>query len=73
MNYGTKLDPEHSLRTACGIKGTRQKVIVVHNPSEIERNLLWLVRLLNLGSDDVIDPAMASLFFNIELCLMADP
>ena len=34
MQYGNKLNPEHSLRTAKGIKGTRQKVIVTHNPSE---------------------------------------
>ena len=25
MKYGNKLNPEHSLRTAKGIKGTRQK------------------------------------------------
>ena len=34
MEYGTKLNPECSLRAAHGIKGTRQKVIVSHNPSE---------------------------------------
>ena len=28
MEYGNKLNPERSLRTAKGIKGTRQKVIV---------------------------------------------
>ena len=45
MEYGNKLNPEHSLRTAKGIKGTRQKVIVIHNPSEIDQNQLLLVRL----------------------------
>ena len=35
MEYRNKLNPEHSLQTAEGIKGTRQKVIVNHNPSEI--------------------------------------
>ena len=54
--YGTKLNPEHSLRMAHGIKGTRQKVIVTHNPSEIDQNQLLLVRFPNLGSDDVIIP-----------------
>ena len=27
MEYGNKLNPERSLRTAKGIKGTRQKVL----------------------------------------------
>ena len=36
MEYGKYLNPEHSLRTPKGIKGTRQKVIVTHNPSEID-------------------------------------
>ena len=42
--YETKLNPECSLQTAKGIKGTRQKVIVTHNPSEIDQNQLLLVR-----------------------------
>ena len=40
-----KLNPEHSLRKAPGIKGTRQKIIVTHNPSQIDQNQLLLVRL----------------------------
>ena len=73
MEYGNKLNPERSLRTAKGIKGTRQKVIVSHNPSEIDQNQLLLVRFLNLGSDDVIVPGTANLSFNIELTSTADP
>ena len=56
-----------------GIKGTRQKVIVTHNPSEIDQNQLLLVRFPNLGSDDVIVPGTANLSFNIELSTTADP
>ena len=67
MEYGDKLNPEHSLRTAKGIKGTRQKVIVTHNPSEIDQNQLLLVRFPNLGSDDIIVSGTANLSFNIEL------
>ena len=37
MEYGNKLNPECSLTTPKGIKGTRQKVIVTHNPSEIDQ------------------------------------
>ena len=66
MEYGTKLNPERSLRTPHGIKGTRQKVIVTHNPSEIDQNQLLLVRFPDLGSDDVIVLGMANLSFNIE-------
>ena len=54
-------------------KGTRQKVIVTHNPSKINQNDLLLVRFPNLGSDDVIIPGMANLSFNIELSYTADP
>ena len=73
MEYGNILNPECSLRTAKGIKGTRQKVIVTHNPSEIDQAQLLLVRFPNLGSDDVIIPGMANLSFNIELTSTADP
>ena len=72
MEYGNKLNPEHLLRTAKGIKGTRQKVIVTHNPSKTDQNQLLLVRFPNLGSDDVIVPGMANLSFNIELTSTAD-
>ena len=72
MEYGTKLNPQRSLRTSRGIKGTRQKVIVTHNPREIDQNQLLLVRFPNLGSDDVIIPGMANLSFNTELSATAD-
>ena len=61
MEYGNKLNPEHSLRTP---KGTRQKVIVTHNPSEIGQDQDLLVRFPSLGSNDVIVPGMANLSFN---------
>ena len=67
IRYGNKLNPERSLRKAKGIKGSRQKVIVTHNPSEIDQNQMLLVRFPNLGSDDVIIPGMANLSFNIKL------
>ena len=72
MEYGTKLNPERSLRTSHGIKSIRQKVIVTHNPSEIDQSQLLLVRFPNLGSDDIIVPGMANLSFNIELTSTAD-
>ena len=73
MEYGTKLNPERSLQTPYGIKGIRQKVIVTHNPSEIDQNQLLLIRFPNLGSDDVIIPGTVNLSFNIDLSTTADP
>ena len=72
MEYGNKLNTEHSLRTPRGIKRTRQKVIVAHNPSETDPNQQLLVRFPNLASNDVIVPGMTSLSFNIELSSTAD-
>ena len=72
MEYGKRLNPECSLRTAKEIKGTRQKVIVTHNPSEIGQNQLLMVKFPNLASDDVIIPGTANLSFNIELTSTAD-
>ena len=72
MEYGKRLNPECSLRTLKGIKGTRQKVIVTHNPSKIDQAQELLVRFPNLGSDDVIIPGMANLSFNIELTSTVD-
>ena len=72
MEYGKLLNPECSLRTPKGIKGTRQKVIVTHNPSEIDQAQELLVRFSNLGSDDIIIPGTANLSFNIELTSTVD-
>ena len=72
MEYEKCLNPEHSLRTPKGIKRTRQKVIVTHNPSEIDQAQELLVRFPNLGSDDIIIPGTANLSFNIELTSTVD-
>ena len=72
MEYGKQLNPERFLRTPKGIKGTRQKVIVTHNPSEIDQAQELLVRFPSLGSDDIIIPGAANLSFNIELTSTTD-
>ena len=66
------MNPEHSLRTPKGLNGTKQKVIVTHNPSEIDQAQELLVRFPNLGSDDIIILGMANLSFNIELTSAVD-
>ena len=73
MEYGKRLNPERSLRTPKGIKGTGQKVIITHNPSEIDQAQALLVRFPNLGSDDVIIPGTTKLSFNVELTSTSDP
>ena len=73
MEYRKQLNPERSLRTPKGIEGTRQKVIVTHNPSEIDQAQLLLVRFPNSGNDDVIIQGTANFSFNIELTSTADP
>ena len=72
MEYGKRLNPERSLTTPKGIKGTRQKVTVTHNPSEIDQAQELLVRFPNLGSDDVIIPGTANLSFHVELSSTVD-
>ena len=72
MEYRNKLNPEHSLRTAKGVDGTRQKVIVTYNPSKLDQAQLLLVRFQNLGSDDVIIPGTANLSFNIDFFSTVD-
>ena len=60
MEYGKRLNPEHSLRTAERIKGTRQNVIVTHNPSEIDQAQLlrcvkaWVQNLMKSGIQNLI-------------------
>ena len=54
MEYRKRFNPERSLRTPKGMKGTRQKVIVIHNTSEIDQAQELLVRFPDLGSEDVI-------------------
>ena len=72
MEYEKQLNPKCSLRTPKRIKGTRQKVIVTHNSSEIDQAQELLVQFPNLGSDDVIIPGMANLSFNIEFTFTVD-
>ena len=72
MEHGKRLNPECSLKTPKGIKGTRQKVIVTHNPSEIDKAQELLIRFQNLGNDDIIIPGTANLSFNHELNSIVD-
>ena len=59
-------------RTPKGIKGTRQKVIITHIPSEIDQAQLLEFKFPNIGSDEVIVPGTANLSFNVELSSTVD-
>ena len=72
MEYGKRLNPERSLKTPKGIKGTRQIVIVTHNSSEIGQAQELLVRFPNLSNDDIIIPGTVNLSFNTELTSTID-
>ena len=72
MEYRKKLNPECSLRAIRGMKGTRQKVIITHNPSEIDKNQKPMVNFPKLDSNVVIIPGTANLSFNVKLSSTAD-
>ena len=55
------------MRTAIGLKGNRQSIVVTNNPSTIDANQTLTVRFPNLGTNDVIVPGTARLASNIVL------
>jgi len=55
------------VRTAIGLKGNRQSIVVTNNPSTIDANQTLTVRFPNLGTNDVIVPGTARLASNIVL------
>ena len=65
MEYGKKLNPTRSLRTPRGIKGTKQTIIVTHNPSETDQNQLLLVRFPNLGMTSLFQEQQTFLLTSI--------
>ena len=52
--FGNKLDPNYSARTAYGVKGNRQGIVVMNNLSTINANQILTIRFPNLGENDVI-------------------
>jgi len=65
--FGNKLDPHYSTRTAYGVKGYCQKIVVTNNPSTIDANQILTICFPNVGENDVIMPGTARLAFNITL------
>ena len=65
--YRNKLNPYRKIREPRAIKGIRQSVVIINNPSTIDQNQQPLVRFPNLSDNDVIVPRSARLAFTIDL------
>ena len=65
--FGRNLYPYRSLREPLGVKGVRQSVVIINNPSSIDQNQQLLLQFPNLDAHDVIVPGTARLAFTIAL------
>ena len=67
MEVGDKLNPQRSYRKGFALKGLRQHIIKMNNPSTVGPNELLTVRFPNLKENQVIIPSAMKLNFNITL------
>ena len=67
MEIGDKLNPQRSYRKGFALKGLRQHVIKMNNPSTIGPDELLTVRFPDLKENQVIIPSTMKLTFNITL------
>ena len=67
MEVGDKLNPQRSYRKGFALKGLRQHIIKINNPSTIGPDELLTVRFPNLKENQVIIPSTMKLAFNISL------
>ena len=67
MEEGDKLNPQRSYRTGFALKGIRQHIIKMNNPSPIGPDELLTVRFPDLKENQVIIPGTTKLTFNISL------
>jgi len=65
--FRKKLNPFYSERTAYGVKGNRQSIVVTNKPSEIDEKQVLTVSFPSLRADDVIIPGTVRLAFNLAL------
>ena len=65
--YGNKLDPHRFTRTAFGVKGNRQSIVIPNTPNTVNANQILTVRFPDLGADAIIVPGTARLAFSITL------
>ena len=67
MEVGDKLNPQRSYRKGFALKGLRQHMIKMNNPSTIGPDELLTVRFPDLKENQVIIPSTMKLTFNISL------
>ena len=67
MEVGDKLDPQKSYRKGFSLKGLRQHIIKINNPSTIGPDELLTVHFPDLKENQVIIPSTTKLTFNISL------
>ena len=67
MEVGDKLNPQRSYRKGFALKGLRQHIIKMNNPSTIGPDELLTVHFPNLKENQVIIPSTTKLTFNISL------
>ena len=67
MEVGDRLNPQRSYRKGFALKGLRQHIIKMNNPSTIGPDELLTVRFPDLKENQVIIPSTTKLTFNISL------
>ena len=67
MEVGDKLNPQRSYRKGFALKGLRQHIIKINNPSTIRPDELLTVRFPDLKENQVIIPSTTKLTFNNSL------
>ena len=67
MEVGNKLNLQRSYRKGFALKGIRQHIIKMNNPSTIGPDELLTVRFSDLKENQVIVPGTTKLTFNISL------
>ena len=67
MEVGDKLNPQRSYRKGFALKGFRQHIIKMNNPSTIGQDELLTVRFPDLKENQLIIPGTTKLTFNISL------
>ena len=67
MEVGDKLNPQRSYRKGFALKGLRQHIIKMNNPSTIGPDELLTVRFPDLKENQLIIPGTTKLTFNISI------
>ena len=67
MEVGDRLNPQRSYRKGFALKGIRQHIIKMNNPSTIGPDELLTVRFPDLIENQLIIPGAMKLTFNISL------